>query len=210
MTSKGNNLPPLNGLVLAGGKSKRMGTDKSIIKWHGKEQCYYLADMLKKFCAEVFLSCRQEQVKEFDPAYKTLPDTFLNLGPYGGVLSALRSQRDKSWLVAACDLPLLDEETFRFLIRNRDPQKIASAYESPHDGLPEPLITIWEPESYAVLLNSLGKGISCPRKVLMNSEITLLQPLHPEALMNVNTPEDAAKAKEILSSEEATGKYNDL
>lgn len=210
MTSKGNDLPPLNGLVLAGGKSKRMGADKSIIKWHGKEQRYYAADLLKKFCEEVFISCRQEQVKEFDPAYKTLPDIFPDLGPYGGILSGLHSQRDKAWLVVACDLPFLDEETLRFLIINRNPRKIATTYESPHDGLPEPLITIWEPESYPVLLNSLEKGISCPRKVLMKSDTFILNPSQPHALMNVNTPEDAAKAKEILSSGEATGKYNEL
>lgn len=199
MISNENNLPLLNGLVLAGGKSTRMGTDKDLIKWHGKEQRYYAADMLSNFCNEVFISCRPEQEKDIDTAYKTLPDTFLNMGPFGGILSALRSQREKAWLVVACDLPLLSEETIRFLMENRNAQKIATTYTSPHDALPEPLITIWERESYPVLLNFLGKGITCPRKVLMNSEITVLQSSHPEALMNVNTPEDASKAKEILS-----------
>src|SRR4051812_47661865 len=52
---------PLNGLVLAGGKSERMGRDKTRINWHGKEQCYYISDLLKPFCSEVFISCRHEQ-----------------------------------------------------------------------------------------------------------------------------------------------------
>lgn len=199
MISEENSKPPLNGLVLAGGRSTRMGADKDLIQWHGKEQRYYAADMLKSFCEAVFISCRAEQVKDINTAYKTLPDTFLNMGPFGGMLSALRSQRDKAWLVVACDLPLLNEATIRFLIENRDAEKIATAFESPHDGLPEPLITIWEPQSYPVLLHFLGKGITCPRKVLMNSDVLVLQPLRPEALMNVNTPEDAARAKEILN-----------
>lgn len=201
MISKENNIPLLNGLVLAGGRSKRMGTDKDLIKWHNKEQRCYAADLLTPFCGEVFISCRAEQAKDIDSAYKTLPDTFLDMGPFGGILSALRSQRDKAWLVIACDLPLLNEDTLRFLIRNRNAQKIATTYQSPHDDLPEPLITIWEPESYPVLLSFLGKGITCPRKVLMNSDVLLLQPLQPEALMNVNTPEDAEKAKEILNKQ---------
>ncbi|ANH80523.1 molybdenum cofactor guanylyltransferase [Niabella ginsenosidivorans] len=194
-----NNTLPLNGLVLAGGKSRRMGTDKDLIRWHNKEQRYYAADLLSHFCEEVFISCRPDQAKEMDAAYKTLPDTFLNMGPFGGILSALRSQRDKAWLVIACDLPLLGEATIRFLIENRDRKRIATAYESPHDGLPEPLTAIWEPESYPVLLDFLGKGITCPRKVLQNSNLTLLRPAQPEALMNVNTPEDAEKAKVLLS-----------
>jgi molybdopterin-guanine dinucleotide biosynthesis protein A len=199
MISKDNNIPPLNGLVLAGGKSRRMGTDKDLIKWNGREQRYYMADMLNKFCEEVYISYRPEQANDVDAAYKTLPDTFLNMGPFGGILSALRSQRDKAWLVVACDLPLLDDEAIRFLIMNRASQNIATTYESPFDGLPEPLITIWEPESYPVLLNYLGKDITCPRKVLMNSDPLILKSPNPNALMNVNTPGDAAKAKEILS-----------
>jgi molybdopterin-guanine dinucleotide biosynthesis protein A len=201
MISKENNVPPLNGLVLAGGKSKRMGTDKGSMQWHGKEQRYYMADMLEPFCEEVFISCRTEQEKEIDPKYKTLTDTFLNLGPYGGILTALRSQRDKAWLVIACDLPLMNEETLRYLIEHRDPKEIATTYESPYDGFPEPLIAIWDPGSYAVLLNFLGKGITCPRKVLINSEKAILQPQYPEALMNMNTPDDAERVKEILHKE---------
>jgi len=198
--SNENNIPLVNGLVLAGGRSTRMGTDKDVMNWHGKEQRYYAADLLKPFCQEVFISCRQEQIPGIAPTYKALPDTFLNMGPTGGILSALRLQRDKAWLVIACDLPLLTEETIRFLIENRDPAKIASTYQSPHDGLPEPLITIWEPASYPVLLHFLGKGMTCPRKVLMNSDATILQPLQPQTLMNVNTPEDAKKAKGVLGS----------
>lgn len=198
MILKENNVPPLNGLILTGGKSKRMGADKSLINWHGKAQRYYVADKLSKFCLEVFISCRQEQTAEYDPSYKILPDTFLNMGPFGGILSALRAQRDKAWLVVACDLPLLDDKTIEYLIMKREPWKIATAYASAHDGLPEPLITIWEPESYPVLLNFLGKGINCPRKVLINSEKAILQPPYPQALMNVNTPEDKEKAEGLL------------
>ena len=56
--------PVLNGLVLAGGKSERMGFDKSVLNWHGKAQRYYMADMLAPFCDEVFLSCRPDQQVE--------------------------------------------------------------------------------------------------------------------------------------------------
>lgn len=198
MISAENNLPPLNGLVLAGGKSSRMGKDKDAIKWHGPEQRYYAVDMLNKFCERVYISCRPDQVRNINTAYKALSDTFLNMGPMGGILSALRSERDKAWLVVACDLPLLNEATIRCLIDNRAITKMATTYQSPYDGLPEPLITIWEPQSYPVLLNFLGKGITCPRKVLLNSDVLSLEPLQPEALMNVNTPEDAAKVSAIL------------
>jgi molybdopterin-guanine dinucleotide biosynthesis protein A len=198
MTSIENKMSLLNGLVLAGGKGKRLGRDKGLIKWLGKAQRYHIADILKAQCAEVFISCRADQREEILEGYKSLPDTFLDLGPYGGILSALRAQPDRAWLVVACDLPLLDADTIQFLIANRNRKTIATTFKSPHDGLPEPLITIWEPESYPVLLSFLAKQYSCPRKVLLNSETTVLQPPIPDALMNVNTPEDAEKAEAIL------------
>lgn len=200
MILKESKEPKVNGLVLAGGKSSRMGTDKGLIKWHGREQRYYAADLLADFCEDVFISCRPDQQGGVDVGYKTLADTFLNMGPFGGILSALRAKRSKAWLVVACDLPLMNEETIRFLMANRDPHRMATTYRSPHDGLPEPLIAIWEPESYPVLLHFLGRGISCPRKVLINSEKAVLDPPFPVALMNVNTPGDAGKVNEILDS----------
>ncbi|KPE49053.1 molybdenum cofactor biosynthesis protein MoaC [Chryseobacterium indologenes] len=198
ISEENNTIPSINGLVLAGGKSRRMGTPKDLLNWHGKEQRYFAADLLAPFCEEVFISCRQDQLKDFDPDYHALTDTFLNMGPFGGILSALRSQRDKAWLVVACDLPLLDKKSLEFLISSRDDKKAATTYESPFDGLPEPLITIWEPKSYPLLLNFLGTGNTCPRKVLINSDTLILKPRNPDALMNVNTPEDAEKAQNIL------------
>lgn len=190
--------PRLNGLVLAGGRSERMGTDKGLINWHGKEHRYFMADMLQEFCDEVFLSCRLKQASGIPDNYKTLPDTFANLGPYGAILSAFREQPDAAWLVVACDLPLLDRNALEYLIRNRKPAAIATTFQSPEDGMPEPLVTIWEPKSYPVLLSFLGQGISCPRKVLLNSKVNVLELENQATLRNVNTPDDFEQVKRLL------------
>ena len=188
----------LNGLVLAGGKSERMGFDKGGVNWHGKEQRYHIADMLKPFCKDIFISCRADQQEEIETGYSSLADTFTGLGPYGAILSAFRENPDKAWFVIACDLPLLTEKTLTYLIDNRNGSSIATAYQSSFDDFPEPLITIWEPKSYPVLLSFLAQGYSCPRKVLINSDITLLNTPHPDDLTNVNTPEDLEKVKLLL------------
>lgn len=188
----------INGLVLAGGKSSRMGDAKDRLTWHGKEQRYFAADLLGLFCDEVFISCRQDQVENFDKHYLALTDTFLNIGPLGGILSALRFQSDRAWLVVACDLPLLDESSLKYLIDNRRSEKIATAYESPFDGLPEPLLAIWEPKSYPVLLRSSVVENLSLRNVLINNDVFVLKAPYPEALMNVNTTEDATRVNQIL------------
>lgn len=190
--------PVLNGLVLAGGKSQRMGFDKGAINWHGREQRYHMADMLASICNEVFISCRADQQSTIEEAYPTLPDTFHDLGPYGAILSAFREKPDSAWMVIASDLPLMDENTLQYLADNRNPSSIATAYQSSQNEFPEPLIAIWEPKSYPVLLSFLAQGYSCPRKVLINSDITIHNAPDPDALTNVNTPDEFERIKKIL------------
>lgn len=188
--SLANALPPLQGLVLAGGKSRRMGTDKSVLAYHDRPQRDVMLDLIAGFCQQTFLSCRPDQAGELVFSHDVLPDTFLGLGPMGAILSAFRQQPDSAWLVVACDLPLLDEAAIRHLVENRDPSAIATAYRSPVNEFPEPLVAIWEPKSYALLLQFLAQGFSCPRKALINSPVHLIDAPNPDALLNVNTPED--------------------
>ena len=197
--------PVLNGLVLAGGKSARMGFDKGAVNWYGKEQRYHMADLLNKHCNNVFISCRdKEQQEHLAMDYQSLADTVTGLGPYGAILSAFREQPDSAWLVIACDLPLVDANVIQYLVDHRNTASIATAFQSNYQNFPEPLITIYEPKSYGVLLQFLAQGYSCPRKVLINSDVTVLQPPDPEALANVNTPEELDRIKRILHHKIAT------
>ncbi len=185
-------VPPLKSLILVGGKSTRMGTDKAFLDYHGKPQYAFLADILRCLNIEPYISCREEQAAQFIDNHKVITDTFLELGPFGAILSAFREDPNAAWLVLACDLPLLDAETLQFLIENRNSHLTATSFKSPEskEGFPEPLIAIWEPRAYPTLLQFLAQGISCPRKVLINSEIELLTPSVETALMNVNTLEE--------------------
>jgi molybdopterin-guanine dinucleotide biosynthesis protein A len=187
----------LYGLVLAGGKSQRMGQDKGKMDYHGKPQREHMADQLAKSCAEVFISGRADQ--EMDTNYSYLPDTFTGLGPFGGLLSAFRAHPDAAWLVVACDLPLLDQKTLQQLVDARNSSKIATAFNSPVNTFPEPLIAIWEPRAYWALLQFLAQGYSCPRKVLINSAVELIDAQSPEALMNVNRPEEYEQVLKVLN-----------
>jgi len=187
----------LNGIVLAGGKSLRMGQDKGSISWHGVMQREYAAGLLSRLCNEVFISCRQGQ--EINSAYPLLVDTVTDMGPLGAILSAFEKEPGTAWLVVACDLPLIDEGTLQYLINNRDKNAIATTFESPHDGLPEPLITIWEPAAYPYLQSHMSEGYKCPRKALIKSDnVQILKAPNPDALINANTPEDAAKVEGMI------------
>lgn len=190
----------LYGLVLAGGKSTRMGQDKSIMQWHGKEQRYHIVDILTAFCKEVFISCRAEQADAIDKKFKVIKDEFENTGPLGAIISAFHKNQNSAWLVAACDLPLLDEKTIHYLIQNRDENSVATTFQNPNDGLLEPLITIWEPAALSLLETALSERKLSPQKILMNAKIKMLEAPDTSSLMNVNTPGEKETIMQLLKT----------
>ncbi|MEY4134729.1 MAG: NTP transferase domain-containing protein [Saprospiraceae bacterium] len=193
--------PPLYGLVLAGGKSVRMGHDKGLIDYHGMPQRDYMAQLLGRVCEKVFISLRHDQAGTKNSPAPCITDSFLQLGPLGAILSAFREYPNVAWLVTACDLPLLDYTTIQYLANHRRPNAIATAFKSPVNQLPEPLVAVWEPHSYPVLLQFLAQGYSCPRKTLINSKVHLVDAPEPEALSNVNYPAELEQARQMLGKQ---------
>jgi molybdopterin-guanine dinucleotide biosynthesis protein A len=188
------NTAPLCGLVLAGGKSVRMGTDKGLLDYFGKSQRIYSLEMLEKLNLNTFLSVRKEQKLD---QKNVIEDKFIGLGPFGAICSAFQHDPNTAWLVLATDLPYADEKLIRRLIQERDPSKVATALKGKNKKFPEPLITIWEPRAYPVMLQFLAQGISCPRKVLINSEVKHVE-VDDDFITNVNTPEEFSEIKKKL------------
>ena len=190
---------PVYGLVLAGGRSSRMQRDKAALQYHGRTQLEWAVDLLRPHVERVFVSVRPDQ--RDDPVrakYPQIVDRYDNLGPIAGIVSAQAEHPQVAWLVLACDLPFLDDETLKHLLRERRTDCQATAYRSSHDGLPEPLCAIYEPHSREALADYVASGRQCPRKFLLKGQTHLLEPLHPRALDNINTPEEYGSAMENL------------
>ncbi|HEY8240069.1 MAG TPA: NTP transferase domain-containing protein [Kiritimatiellia bacterium] len=184
------NSSKLYGLVLAGGRSKRMGQDKALMVLQGRPQLDVCVELLGTVCERVFVSTRPDQADE--PGRKKHPqivDAFGEIGPMGGILSAMAEHPGWAWLVVACDLPRLDASTLRHLIAHRNVSRLATAYRG-HENLPEPLCAIYEPAYFERLKEFLDQGIQCPRKAMIRSDVELLELPDPRVLENVNTPGD--------------------
>jgi len=192
---------PLYGLVLGGGRSTRMRSDKASLIYHGKPQTEHCLDLLSVHCAQSFLSCRSDQSDQ--PGFSGHPqihDTFFDMGPLGGILSALKAHPRAAFLVVACDLPFLDGPSLAALVAGRDPSRIATTFAGPQNGLPEPLCAIYEPGCYPRALLLREQGISCPRKVILNSSNRILPAPDLRALLNANDPETYRDALKTLAS----------
>lgn len=190
----------LRGLVLAGGASTRMRRDKAALVYHGTPQLQWTFELLSATGVETFVSVRADQ--SADPlrdGYPQIVDRVDAQGPIAGILSALATHPQSAWLVLACDLPFVDRATLEHLRARRDATRVATAYRSVHDGLPEPLCAIFEPRARAEIEASVAQGRMCPRKFLSQSDALLIDLPVARALDNVNTPEEWSAATRALS-----------
>ena len=181
----------LFGLVLVGGRSIRMGRDKALISYNGTDtQLERSSALLRTECQKVFVSQRKDQAFELPNFADVIYDSVKEVkGALCGILSAMHKHSDEHWLVIACDLPNLEANTLRKLVRefeSESPQLIA--YKSSYDGLPEPLCAIYPAGSLGELLAYSSELNSyCPRKILMAMNARLVEQDNPTSLNNVNT-----------------------
>ena len=183
----------VKGLVLVGGKSTRMGQDKSNLDYFGKPQKIVAKQLLESNNLETFYSV--QNASEYDDE---IHDKFLNLGPFGGICSAFQKDPNAAWFVLATDVPFVNDKIIKLLLNQRNPGKIATAIKGKGKDFPEPLITIYEPKAYPILLQYLAQGYSCPRKALINSEVEIVE-VDDDFIRNINTPVDFTNAKNEIN-----------
>lgn len=179
---------PLFGLVLAGGRSSRMGHDKSLITYHEKPQREYLFELLRKFSTQVFTSCKTAD--EIPHSLNPLADQFDFDSPLNGIMSAFKHRPDVAWLSIAVDMPLIDEKTIGYLIANRSTTHVATCFLDSDGKNPEPLFTIWEPASAALLINFSKTGNKSPRDFLKHSNTHMIKTINANVLTNINSKDE--------------------
>lgn len=194
------NKATLKALILAGGKSKRMGEDKSQIDYYGKTQEIYIADICAELGLETFISKSHSYTEDAIGGYPVIKDRLVDMGPFGAILSAMMSDPNAAWLVLACDLPYITSDSILDLIKSRKSSRQSTAYKLIGQPFPEPLIAIYEPSIYQRMLRFLSLGYACPRKVLINSDVEHV-PLEKEQIaFNANTIEEKDLVKKSINN----------
>ncbi len=195
-------LPAVKALILAGGRSTRMQEDKSKLKYHGEiTQEEYLANMCQNLGLETFISKSSKEDQSEINAFQVIKDRYIDMGPFGAILSAFMKDPDTAWLVLACDLPYISEKNIEHLLNERSMMHLATAFRVQENPFPEPLITIYEPAIYKRMLEFLSLGYACPRKVLINSEVKHVILEDKKIVFNANTQTDKEVVLNNLKTE---------
>ena len=184
------------GAVLVGGASSRMGRSKARLEHGGRSFTAIVAAALWPHVFGVVAVGAGELPADAGPLPR-LDDVPGIAGPLGGVLAALRHRPRCAWIVAACDLPLLDDAAVGWLRSQRAPDRAAILPRLAASGV-EPLCGLYEPAALALLEALAARGERALQGLARES--TVATPSPPEALArawrNVNTPEDLRELEE--------------
>jgi len=178
----------LIGLILAGGRSTRMGTDKRYLKIHDVPQMEFLFREITAAELPVFTACKQEDAvpAHFNPIFDAMDVP----GPLAGIMAALHHHPDKAVLAVAVDMPGVNTATIIQLIRERKKEALATCFFNTDRGQPEPLFTIWEPACLPVLFRQTMNGNFSPLDFLKANPVKMITSTDPRVFDNLNKPED--------------------
>ena len=190
----------LLGLVVCGGQSSRMGTDKCMITYYDRPQWQHVYRMLEPLCSDVFISCNKKQVPNFPMPAPALPDDseFENTGPMAALLSAFKRYPNNSFLLVGCDYPFISKADIEQLIHARHPGTPAVCYWSTEREMVEPLLAIYEADMHARLLDHFANYDFSLRKLLMEAGAVQITPRTKDILISVDTQEESQEAQKIL------------
>ncbi len=178
----------ITGIILAGGKSSRMGTDKGVVEINKKKIIQYVIDVLKEVSDEILIIANNDNYNEL--GFKVYPDKVKECGPLGGIYTGLFHSSNELNVIISCDTPLITKEVLLSLIENIDDNEIIVSREN---GNVHPLCAVYKKQSILKLKKQLENGHLKLKEVLTKFK-TKYQDFDNEAIFfNLNTQEDVGK-----------------
>ncbi len=193
------------GWVLAGGRSSRMGREKALLEIDGQPLVSRALRLLHPLCSSVAIVGPPERYQQL--GFTVMADERPEIGPLGGILTALAHSEVDRNLVVACDLPYLSAEWLRYLI-GRAAQSSARVVLPQSTSGPEPLCAVYHRESAATIRAAIERGVFKVTRALEGLPVEAVSPadilpFDPRGLLfqNLNTLEEYERARADLEGQ---------
>lgn len=177
-------------IVLAGGRSRRMGVDKSLLLLEGVPMIQRIVDRLRPAFAQIIVSTNTPDAHAFLGLPMTV-DEYADCGPMGGIASALHASGHDANFVVACDIPAVHLQLVDRLYRNLER---ADASVPVTQGRFEPLFAWYRKTLLVALRDALKRGEYRMQDLLARHRVATLE-VPEDTLINLNTPEDIVRQK---------------
>ena len=180
----------ITAIILAGGKSTRMGTDKALIEINDKSLLENAIDLCKPISSSILISSNFEEHKKY--SYEVIPDEIPDCGPIGGIYSCLKETETEWNFVLSVDSPFVELEFIRNLISEIDN---TNAIVPIHSRGKEPLIALYHKNSLSEIEKRIKSGnykmydlVDTLSTKFVDSKKWLEK--YPNLFHNINRPED--------------------
>ena len=207
MRKENKKISPLTAIILAGGKSSRIGSDKnkSMLRLNGK----YLIDIVrsKLKCVvgdNIIIVGPPERYLSYT---QVVPDLFSQKGPLVGIYSGLRASPSQYNLVVGCDMPFLEVKLLKYMAENINSNDIVIPRYG--DGYIEPLCAIYSKRCLETIERNLAEHIFSVRAIFPYLKVKFIEEeeikkFDPKlySFFNVNFKHDFRKAEEIIEKKE--------
>lgn len=184
----------ITGVILAGGKSSRMGVNKSFLKLGSQTIIEHIVNLMKSIFSEVIIITNTPDEYKFLnlPLYE---DIYKWKGPLAGIHSALTHSQTEKIFVLSCDVPLMSKDMIEYLIEYKSVKSVIFCEAA---GYHQPLVGVYSKK----ILSEIEKFISNNEMsdksfhhFLENIDIEIIHPedlpfYRDEIYLNINRPID--------------------
>jgi molybdopterin-guanine dinucleotide biosynthesis protein A len=181
---------PINGYILAGGKSSRMGTDKGLLLFEGKAMIQYVIEQLQPIFSKLVIVSNNPEYEKF--GLEVIPDLIKDIGPAGGIYTALKHSDTQLNFMVSCDMPFITKEAIEFIIKNTNESQIVLLE---NQGKLEPLFGIYSKDCEQIWLELIEQKTIKLQKMVSYFKLKTIPVENNEIFKesffkNINTEED--------------------
>ncbi len=188
----------ISAYILAGGKSSRMGTDKGLLLFHGKPLIERIIEELNVVFESVTIVSNNPEYEKF--RLEVVKDLIENIGPAGGIHSAMNHATAEKIFVVSCDMPFINHEAVEYIVENSGEAQIAVPL---FQRSVQPLFGLYSVNCLPQWSRLLEHGVNKLQQMishfkLLKIDVNGIRPFNEILFMNVNDKNDFTKALQQL------------
>lgn len=178
----------ITGIILAGGKSSRMGADKGFVSYKNKPFIEHIIKAMQPLVDDIIIISNNKNYEIF--GFDCYNDLIKNAGPLAGIYTGLKYSKTENNLVVSCDVPLINTEVLQKLIDQQN--DVSEVIQIQSDGKNMPLIAIYKKQCEAIFLEELNQDQRKVQKALEKCEVktVVIEPNFEKHTTNINTQKD--------------------
>lgn len=188
----------ITGIILAGGRSTRMGTEKGLVLLDGKPFVAHIINALEGLVDEVIIVSENTAYDAF--GHKRVADIIKESGPIAGIHSGLTNSGTQDNLVLSCDVPLVSKSLLQKLMDTNKKEDDVVQFRA--DGRTIPLIGLYKKRCLTSCIELLENGERRLQKLVssLNAKTIEVPEVLNEQVKNINTPDDLKQVENEIDN----------